>query len=184
MNLKDSVEEKIKVWQADEKEKAQYLAVKKVFELFPKNDNLVEVLIKVSVIDDFYATNLYGTYTMAKHIVDLKIDEKLSKNDLSVVSDIANIRVKDKVRNNYSFATKYCSHHNEEFYPIYDQYVDKSLCFFRKKDNFCDFKNDDLKKYEKFKSVIQEFSEKYELTDYSVRDIDKFLWLFGKGGCK
>ena len=37
-----------------------------------------------------------------------------------------------------------------DIFPIYDSYVDKILKYFRQKDKFSAFKNDDLKIYHKF----------------------------------
>jgi hypothetical protein len=42
--------------------------------------------------------------------------------------------------NFYSFATKYCSHHKPEMYPIYDSYVDKMLGYFKKRTIFISLK--------------------------------------------
>lgn len=39
---------------------------------------------------------------------------------------------------------KFCSHHNEEAYPIYDSYVSAMLRYFRNHGKFT-FKNIDLK---------------------------------------
>ncbi|UTW70364.1 hypothetical protein KHA80_07545 [Anaerobacillus sp. HL2] len=44
----------------------------------------------------------------------------------------------EKKKNFYSFATKYCSHHNPLDYPIYDSYVDEVLRHFRNRDGFSD----------------------------------------------
>lgn len=80
----------------------------------------------------------------------------------------------------YSFATKYCSHHNPEDFPIYDSFVDKVLRYFRDMDGFSEFKNGDLKNYKRFKEILNDFRMFYGLQTYSFKDIDKFLWQFGK----
>ena len=84
------------------------------------------------------------------------------------------------VRNFYSFATKYCSHHKHLDYPIYDSYVDRLLRYFRDVDRFYKFGNDDLKEYMKFKNILLEFSNFYDLAPYTLKDIDKYLWQLGK----
>ena len=53
----------------------------------------------------------------------LNIDERLSKHDDTLVNDIANIEINGKNKYFYSFASKYCSHHNSRYFPIYDRYV-------------------------------------------------------------
>ncbi|WP_082797348.1 hypothetical protein [Neobacillus drentensis] len=84
------------------------------------------------------------------------------------------------VKNFYSFATKYCSHHNPTEFPIYDSYVDKALRYFREMDNFFHFKNDELKRYIEFKNILLQFRTFYELEPCTLKDIDKYLWLLGK----
>lgn len=80
-----------------------------------------DVLIKVCSLNDFYSTNLYSPFRVAKHIVSLNIDDRLNNNDLDLVNDIAKVKINDdKMINFYSFATKYCSHHKPIKYPIYD----------------------------------------------------------------
>ena len=110
----------------------------------------------------------------------MNIDERLKKGDVTLVSDIANIEISGKKKNFYSFATKYCSYHNFNEYPIYDYFVDSMLWYFQKKDKFSDFKRVQLKDYKIFKKVIVDFKEYYNIKKYSFRDIDKYLWIAGK----
>lgn len=84
--------------------------------------------------------------------------------------------------NIYSFASKYCSHHNPKHFPIYDSYVDKVLCYFRNLKKFpaFKFKNSDLKDYAKFKEILIAFRSIYGLDKFNLKEIDKYLWQFGK----
>ncbi|WP_211247137.1 hypothetical protein [[Mycoplasma] testudinis] len=58
-------------------------------ETFKFNNNLSEILIKCSVLNNFYSTNIYDIYSVASHIKDLNIDKRLSEDDLSIVNEIA-----------------------------------------------------------------------------------------------
>jgi hypothetical protein len=149
-------------------------------ELLPGNEDVGHILIKVSALNDFYSTNIYDTHAVAKHIASLNIAKKLAHGDLGLVNRIAPIEVGGKFRRFYSFASKYCSHHHPEMYPIYDQYVEKVLLYFRKKSRFSKFKNADLKDYENFVAVIKEFSKAFKLEKFSLKQIDVYLWLTGK----
>ena len=104
--------------------------------------------------------------------------------DTSIVNAIARNTSKGKngltEKYFYSFATKYCSHHYPNKYPIYDSFVDKLLRYFRDADKFYDFKNTDLKDYNKFKTIYIEFRKFYGLEKYSFKDIDRYLWQAGK----
>ena len=150
-------------------------------ELCPNNDNIEGILLKVSALNDFYSTNIYDTFTVASHIMKLNIDSRLEARDYSLVNDISRVTMKDgSVRNFYSFASKYCSHHKPEYFPIYDSYVGKMLKYYRNSDKCKEFKNDDLKDYETFISIISELKSRYSLGTQTLRELDIFLWLAGK----
>ena len=100
--------------------------------------------------------------------------------DLNLVMDLANIEINGKNFFFYSFATKYCSHHRPDKYPIYDSYVNKLLKYFRNRDGFMAFKEADLKKYSSYYNIIQSFKSFYGLQAFSVKQIDKYLWQLGK----
>lgn len=122
---------------------------------------------------------------MAKHIQTLNIDEEIEKGNPDVVCQIAtghNIRSKkfNTEINFYSFATKYCNWHNSDDYAIYDSFVDKVLMAYKHEDNFSDFKHTDLKNFRLFKRIILDFIASYGLTKYNLKEIDKFLWIYGK----
>ena len=119
-------------------------------------------------------------YPVAKHILSLNIDSRLQNGDISLVDEIKRVQMNNKIINNYSFATKYCSHHNSLDYPIYDSYVDEILRYFRNTDNFSKFSNDDLKNYAKFKTILIDFKSFYNLDEYNLKQIDQYLWQLGK----
>lgn len=48
----------------------QEKAVIKLFALMPNNTDMTEVLLKTSVLNDFYSTNIFSVYSVAKHILD------------------------------------------------------------------------------------------------------------------
>ncbi len=161
---------------------AQEDSLNKLFwQVYPRNDNMDEVLAKAAILNDFYSTHIYHIYELAKHIVDLDIDRRLELGDLSLVHDIATMQTDEgKTINYYSFATKYCSHHNDKIYPIYDNYVEKILIYFRNKDQFYSFKNDDLKYCLKLSEIIKKFQFFYKLENYTLKEIDRYIWLLGK----
>ena len=177
---KKLVKQYLAKWEKLEDYTAQEKAVNRVFDDYRSNKELENVLIKCSVLNDFYSTNIFKIYAVAKHILKLNIDARLSKKDPTLVNDIAQNNIAGKDKNFYSFASKYCSHHNQDDYPIYDYYVEKVLLYFRNVDVFAEFKNEELKNYPKFKNILVQFKEFYKLDGYSLKDLDKFLWQFGK----
>ncbi len=144
------------------------------------NKSIENILLKVSALNDFYSTNIYDTFTVAKHILKCDIDNELENHNKELVNKIALIKMKRKTINFYSFASKYCSHHKPEHYPIYDVYVEKMLMFFKKRDKFDSFKKEDIKNYPRFIEIINNFKVNYNLQQYSLRQIDIYLWLAGK----
>ncbi|MDA3927226.1 MAG: hypothetical protein PF904_21345 [Kiritimatiellae bacterium] len=175
------VNDSLETWTTLENDTLQEKSLSLLFnELCPGNTRIENVLLKVSALNDFYSTNIYDTYTVAKHILSCNIDSDLENGDFGLVNKIALVEISGKKKNFYSFASKYCSHHKHEIYPIYDSYVVKMLMYFKKKDKFCYFKKDDLKTYEAFLGVIRVFQKFYGLKDFSLRQIDIYLWLAGK----
>lgn len=150
------------------------------FNTYPNNIEIEDILIKVSSLNDFYSTNIFSVFPVAKHILELNIDKRLKRKDTTLVNDISNVEINGKNKHFYSFATKYCSHHDPINYPIYDNYVDKVLNYFRKKDSFCNFSSKDLKDYDKFKMLLIQFKKFYNIDEFNIKDIDRYLWQLGK----
>jgi hypothetical protein len=176
------IEKTLKEWDILDKYVLQESSLKKLFTVtYPQNNDIDDVLIKVCSLNDFYSTNIFSPFPVAKHIISLDIDERLKNDDLKIVNEIAEIKMKgDKVRSFYSFASKYCSHHKPKTYPIYDSFVEKMLLHFKKVDKFDNFKKVDLKDYTKYKDIILKFRNFYGLHQFDLKEIDKYLWIRGK----
>lgn len=178
MPCKKEVEHYLNVWDKDTRLVESEKAIRKIFEVYPENDNLSEILIKASTLNALYSTNIFSILPVAKNILHLKIDEKLKNAETDIVNKIARIKKFDK--NFYSFASKYCCHHNQDEYPIYDYYVERCLVYFNRKEHFYDFTKKELRDYDTFKKVIIAFREHFKLRDFSLRDIDRYLYSLGK----
>ncbi|OOF36386.1 hypothetical protein [Rodentibacter heidelbergensis] len=159
----------------------QEKALNKLFDLMPNNHDVSEVLLKCSTLNDFYSTNIFSVYSVAKHILTIqKFDLRLKNGDLSLVNELQNVTISGVEKHFYSFATKYCSHHNPEMFPIYDSYVDKVLWEFNKEHSFSKFKRTDLKNYIEFKRVLVDFKNYFKLNEFTIKELDQYLWLLGK----
>lgn len=176
----DELKKYLKKWDTMENYVLQENALNKLFfETYPNNNDMDDILIKASSLNDFYSTNIFSIFPVAKNIYELKIDSRLKKGDLNLVNDISKVTISGKNKNFYSFASKYCSHHFPNKYPIYDSYLDEVLRYFRKKDEFFEFKNKDLKEYKKYHNILNSFKEFYKI-DCSLKDLDRYLWQLGK----
>lgn len=168
-------------WDSLENYVLQESALDKLFfNTYPNNKDINDILIKAASLNDFYSTNIFSIFPVAKHILNLNIDQRLKNKDTSLVNDIAKVEINGKAKNFYSFATKYCSHHYPLDYPIYDSYVEKVLIILNKRDAFSKFKKEDLKDYTTFKRVVIDFRAFYKLEQFTLKDIDRYIWQLGK----
>ena len=176
------VEKYLVKWKTLENYVLQEKSLKKLFtKTYPSNNKIEDVLIKVCALNDFYSTNILSPFIVSKHILNLTIDKRLQQRDYTLVNEIAHIKVKrNKIINFYSFASKYCSHHQPNYYPIYDNFVEKFLIYLRNEDKFYDFKRAELKDYPKYRQILLEFRKYYKLNKYSLKQLDKYLWQAGK----
>lgn len=158
---KAEVEKYLKLCDTKSNYVEQEKALKKLFALFPNNNEISEVLLKVNILNDFYSTNIFDTYKIAEYIVSLNIDKKLKAKDLSIVNEIADKTKNGINRNIYSFATKYCVHHLGDEYPIFDSFVAKMLLHLNKQDKFSKFSYNDCRDYLKFYNILNEFRKFY-----------------------
>jgi hypothetical protein len=119
---------------------------------------------------------------VARHILSLDIDAKLADGAAELVNAIARVPMKDgKIRRNYSFATKYCSWHVPDAYPIFDSVVGRLLGEYQRLDRFAAYTwQHELTEYATFKAAVEAFQQHYDLGAFSFKELDKFLWSYGK----
>lgn len=174
-------------WEKMENYRNQENALNKLFhETYPKNNDINEILIKVATLNDFYSTHILNIFKVAEHIKNIEnLDDRLQKGDEKLVKEIAKVGLKKKSGKKiifYSFATKFCSHHNDKDFAIYDRYVEKILMHFKKLDDFSKnfTKKEDLKEYSNFKSILFDFRVYYKLEDCNLKKLDRYLWQLGR----
>jgi hypothetical protein len=161
-------------------------ALTRLFGHYPKNTEAADVLLKVITLNDLYSTQipLYGNriptvYEVVDHIVKRRIDSDLDLGSTDLVYDIARTDIHNKIHFNYSFATKYCSWHRQDLFPIYDSHVDEYLWYSQDRGWIDSFKREELKIYKRLKEIITEFRDRYSLQEFSYKQIDAFLFLEG-----
>jgi len=172
-------------WKKSKNYTEQEETVKLVFSTFPENEKIEHILAKISILNDFYSLHIFGTHTVAKQVENKHIDAPLKRGDKNIVNKITPIRMgkEKKIRKMYSFASKYCSHHQPEHYPIYDYFVEKMLVHWKENSDFGkfhNFTNQYLKDYSKFKKIIDKFIKYFNLERYTYKEIDVYLWQAGK----
>jgi hypothetical protein len=180
----DEVRKYLKLWR-DQGNENTNAALQLLFQTMPRNIDTGEVAVKVAALNGLYATNIYGVVQMARHIVGLDIDDLLETGvaEPELIEDIARLTQKGKLRRHYSFATKYCSFHRPDVYPIYDSLVAEILnALLRQGETFDKFLPGETWSgdYGVYCRSVLAFRQHYGLDEFSVRDVDKYLWMAGK----
>lgn len=166
------------------------LALSELFTQYPGNKSYSHVLLKVVTLNRLYSTSIYAVYDAATHIHERaeKIDSALAAGSPEIVDTIAALTLSatGKKRHVYSFASKYCSWHRQDKYPIWDSRVRRYLSALRRQlKNTHDAgllgSNPDLwTLYPEFVELITRLQRRYQLEAFSFKDIDKFLWKHGR----
>ena len=79
------VDKYLSQWEHLENYVLQERALNKLFlETYKSNTEIDDVLIKVAALNDFYSTNIFSIYPVAKRIVEQDIDKKLKAGDLQL----------------------------------------------------------------------------------------------------
>jgi hypothetical protein len=156
---------------------------------YPCNADPTEILLKVVAINALYSTQIPvysqqipNVEDVAKHMLELDIDGDLNKGDPDLVERIAYIKVDGKKQRNYfSFATKYCSWHYSEKYPIWDSNVERYLTHLQITDpGFAkNFKIGGSWKYRQLRDAMDELKTHYKVESSSYKEIDSFLYYQG-----
>jgi hypothetical protein len=164
------------------------IAINNLINKFPKNTHIEDVIPKVATINSLYNTFIPNIKIadMAKHIVNKNIDSKIDlPNNLQLVEEIAiGHNISNRIGINpsrfYSFATKYCNWHRQNIFPIYDRYTKIALISLRDDGYISKFNDNAVQNYEKLYKIIFELIEKCSLGEYNLKQIDKFLWIYGQ----
>jgi hypothetical protein len=123
---------------------------------------------------------------VASHICQQSqdVDAALAIGSPDIVDRIAPVTMSStgKVRNNYSFATKYCSWHNPTKYPIWDARVNRYFLRLRCQNPSLPFPRPSgylWDHYHEFLTLVTAFHDHYELGSLTFKQIDKFLYQEG-----
>ena len=169
--------------------------LQRLVEEYPDHKNVGAVDTKVKLLNLFYSTGIQATNLMTAHILSIKdIDARLKAGDKSLVAEIATLKLTNgDVRFNYSFATKYCALHQPTKYPIYDSIVADTFeslfvqgylpkyTYSRTNSKLPNtFTKGEfaakLKEYDFFVDLYKYFMELFDLTEFTVREIDAYIW--------
>ena len=81
----EQVEHYLRAWDELENYHLQEDALDKLFfTLCPENIDMLDILLKVVALNDFYSTNIFSVYPVAKHILSLDIDARLESSAMLI----------------------------------------------------------------------------------------------------
>ncbi len=152
----------------------------KFFATHPNNTDITDILLKIEEVRDHDLLALEAQDAMAQHIASLDIDPKLRDGSMEVINSIASLDFRGEKRNFYAFATRYCNYHRPDYYPIYDPVLEKLFTWYYQQVEGKPFDPQQLLDYPKFKELMQGFIDDLEVTPFSFRELDKFLWVYGR----
>ena len=146
---------------------------------YPHNIDPRHILLKVVAVNALEHTHILAVDAVARHIrADIEnIDKAMASGSPEVIHQIAKVAIQGKKYNLYSFATKYCSLHNPQAYPVYDLRVDHYLCHLQAQHPFTAFHHAELCDYSKFVAIMTAFRDFHRLGSFSFQEIGKFIHL-------
>jgi hypothetical protein len=149
---------------------------------YPHNTDPRHILLKVVAVNALEHTHIFAIDAVARHIhADIEnIDKAMASGSPEVINQIAKVAIQGKKYNLYSFATKYCSLHNPQAYPVYDLRVDHYLCRLQAQHPFTAFHHAELCDYGKFVAIMTAFRDFHRLGAFSFKEIGKFIHLQGE----
>lgn len=155
-------------------------AIRELISTYPDNQDVRHVLVKVIAINSLYHARVLDIDLQPLSVYITTIDEldaRLIQGTPNVVDAIW--KSQGTRRHYFSFATKFCSWHNQAAYAIYDLNVWEALVAYRALGESFGFRNSECRDYCGFLDVVKRFRNSYDLAEYSLKSIDKFLWRMG-----
>ena len=157
----------------------------------PQSEDLLVAF--VTTLDSIYGTRLKSPVNTAYNLFPIVRDDRLIeticqvgkgsdlKERAQIVDIIATIDKVDDKSNNYaySFATKFCSRFAPDTFPIFDSFAAGLLYHYLGRNAKRGWRAS-LGSYETYLSVYDGLIGQYKLEDFSYREIDYFLWTYGK----
>jgi hypothetical protein len=151
-----------------------------LFEKTPGNTSADDIRMKVSAINDSEISNPGIQENVVGHIHGLKIDDRLKKNDLTLVDDISMVSIGAKQHNILHFASVYCNFHKPDVYPIFSaQYLD----FYKRyiAENKLPLDPEKIGTYDVFTKALNDLVKRLGLTGkMNYLHLRKFAWLYAE----
>ena len=174
-----TIDDEVAAFGDDDKTALAESTITDLIATYPDNGKVEQILIKVIAINTLYHARVLDMdlQPLANHMLKLDLDAMLKAGDPKAVDLIW--KSEGTRRKYFSFATKFCSWHNQEAYAMYDRYMWQTLVAYKAKKQQFTFKTSECSDYAGFLRVVKRFQKAYRLEGYSLKQIDKFLWRIG-----
>ena len=177
---RSTIDQEIAAFDAEPETAFAESTIRELFSTYPDNQDVRHILVKVIAINALYHARVLDMdlQPLSIHMKTIdELDTRLRQGTPDVVDAIW--KSQGTKRKYFSFATKFCSWHNQEAYAIYDLNVWEALVAYRAKDERFAFRNSECNDYAGFLAIVRRFRKSYGLEDYSLKSIDKLLWRVG-----
>jgi hypothetical protein len=175
-----TIDAEVAAFDADQETAFAESTIHELISTYPNNQDVRHILVKVIAINALYHARVLDIdlQPLSIHIKTIDgLDSRLREGAPDLVDAIW--KSQGTRRHYFSFATKFCSWHNQEAYAIYDINVWEALAAYRRQDERFTFRNSECDNYVGFIAVVRRFQKVYCLERYSLKSIDKFLWRVG-----
>jgi hypothetical protein len=155
-----------------------------LFKKYPFNTSADDIHVKLSSINDTDISNNALMEDTIKHILNLNVDDRIKRGDLSVVEDIAHIKTDGKLFYLLHFASVYCNFHRPELFPIYSE---QHITFYKKyiKENKLPLDPEKINTYAVFAKALDDLVNRLGLSGkMNYLHLRKFGWLYAESVVK
>ena len=163
-------------------------------------DEKKSIYFKSTILNLFYSTrmsekalisiaqriyNINHNYTTENNVglVDyLLFEEKDEDKYLQLVNLIAYKKEENDMAGNcYSFASKYCSWHHQNRFPIFDSLAKGLICrLMNVESEGTGFTTFSINDYSEYYKLYREFMKDFNINSKSFKEVDKYLWKYAK----
>jgi|SRR6478609_4775183 len=175
-----SLKKYIDIFRNQEMYFVQDLKTLELFQKFPLNTKTEDVQMKLSAINDKDINQNTLMDAALANILELKIDGRMHRGDLTLVEDIAHISTNGKSFYLLHFASVYCNFHKPDIYPIYsDQHIE----FYKRyiKENNLPLDPEKINTYDVFAKALNDLVQRLGLTGkMNYLHLRKFGWLYAE----
>ena len=151
-----------------------------LFQSIPLNTVADDMRTKLSSMNDPDVSNHALMEDVIRHIINLKVDDRIKRGDLSVVEDISNFSANGKSYHLLHFASVYCNFHRPDTFPIYSE---QHIEFYKRyiKENKLPLDPEKITTYDVFSKALNDLVQRLGLTGkMNYLQIRKFGWLYAE----